>query len=60
MDANISEISFTLGYKDPSYFVKVFKKQMGVTPGKYKNEVREKWKKAITSGVLERHETKVP
>ena len=39
MDSNISEIAFTLGFKDPSYFVKVFKKQMGMTPGKYKVEI---------------------
>ncbi len=60
MELNISEIAFTMGFKDPSYFVKVFKKQMSVTPGKYKSEIREKWKNARTLGRIESHETKAP
>ena len=32
----VKEIAFTLGYKDPSYFSKSFKKQTGVTPQSYR------------------------
>ena len=34
-DRNVSEIAFALGYKDPSYFVRVFRKETGMTPGRY-------------------------
>lgn len=33
---SVYEISQMLGYDDPSYFSKVFKKQTGISPGKYK------------------------
>ena len=36
-DLNITAIAFELGYCDPSYFVKVFKKKVGVTPSEFKN-----------------------
>ena len=32
---SVKEIAFSLGYKDPSYFSKTFKKQTGVTPQAY-------------------------
>lgn len=31
-DTNIQEISYTMGYKDPGYFNKMFKSNAGVTP----------------------------
>ena len=36
-DANISEISQTVGYHDPPYFSRVFKKVMGIPPLEYRN-----------------------
>lgn len=33
----IKEISFTLGYTDPYYFTKDFKKKMGMSPRQYRN-----------------------
>ena len=33
----IYEISHQLGYDDAFYFSKVFKKSVGVSPGKYRN-----------------------
>lgn len=34
-DKNVTEIAFNCGFNDTSYFIKVFKKYKGVTPGKY-------------------------
>lgn len=35
----VKEISFTLGYADPYYFTKDFKKKMGMSPRQYRNRV---------------------
>jgi len=35
----VKEISFTLGYTDPYYFTKDFKKKMGLSPRQYRNRV---------------------
>lgn len=35
----IKEIAFLTGYSDCNYFIKVFKKQAGVTPAEYRKEV---------------------
>jgi YesN/AraC family two-component response regulator len=35
----VKEISFTLGYTDPYYFTKDFKKKMGMSPRQYRNRV---------------------
>lgn len=34
---NISEISYKVGFSSPSYFIKCFKDQFGITPSKYYN-----------------------
>ncbi len=36
----IKEISFHLGYSDPYYFTKDFKKKMGISPRNYRNRVK--------------------
>ncbi|MCB0686605.1 MAG: helix-turn-helix transcriptional regulator [Saprospiraceae bacterium] len=33
---NISEIAYQVGFRDPSYFVRVFRKQTGKTPRFYR------------------------
>jgi len=38
----VKEISFSLGYADPYYFTKDFKKRMGLSPRQYRNRVRGK------------------
>ncbi len=38
-DSNLSLISETCGYNDPSYFTKVFKKHTGKTPSQYRDEI---------------------
>src|SRR5699024_546743 len=37
---NVSEISETVGYSDVSYFSKIFKKEFGITPSRYRKEKR--------------------
>lgn len=37
-ELSISDVSYSLGYNDPGYFGKVFKKYEGVTPSVYKRE----------------------
>ena len=34
---NIDKISGMCGYENPCYFIKIFREQTGVTPGKYRN-----------------------
>ena len=36
-DEPVSEISYKVGYPDYNYFIKVFKKETGLTPRKYRN-----------------------
>ena len=36
-DCTVSEICFRVGYNDPSYFVRCFKKIIGKTPGSYRD-----------------------
>lgn len=36
----IKEISFSLGYSDPYYFTKDFKKKMGMSPRYYRNRIK--------------------
>ena len=38
----VKEISFTLGYTDPYYFTKDFKKKMGLSPRQYRNRINLK------------------
>ncbi|WP_340112050.1 AraC family transcriptional regulator [Maribellus mangrovi] len=37
----VKEVSFNLGYTDPYYFTKDFKKKMGMSPRQYRNRVVE-------------------
>ncbi len=38
-DLTVSEIGFSLGYSEKSYFTRVFKKKTGVTPGELRRQV---------------------
>lgn len=40
---NISEICFELNFEDPSYFGRFFKREAGVTPSVFREDVREKY-----------------
>ena len=41
-DISIFELADMLAYKDTGYFIKVFKKQIGVTPAVYRKFIRDK------------------
>lgn len=40
-DQTISQIALLVGYSDPNYFTRVFKKIVGKTPSAYKEQVKE-------------------
>ena len=35
-DMSISDIGYTLGFNETGYFIKTFKKNIGMTPGMYR------------------------
>lgn len=41
-DYNITEISNIIGYDNPLYFSRIFKKQKGVSPSEYRKQLQEK------------------
>ena len=41
-DKSVNEIYQYLGFSHPSTFIKLFEKSVGVTPGKYKQHIKEK------------------
>ena len=40
-DDTLTAIAFNLGFSDPKYFSKVFKKEMGVVPTEYRERTRK-------------------
>ena len=38
-DAKVSEVSTAVGFNTPDYFIRVFKKQTGLTPGQFKKDL---------------------
>ena len=40
-ERNLTEIAFMVGYDDYTYFNKVFKKMMGISPREYRNQLEE-------------------
>ncbi|MDD3336748.1 MAG: AraC family transcriptional regulator [Eubacteriales bacterium] len=39
-DQSITEMTLDLGFSDPNYFIRCFRKQKGVTPGQYRKRLR--------------------
>jgi len=37
----LKEIALTIGYKDPNYFSRIFKKEVGVSPREYRNHYQQ-------------------
>lgn len=42
----VSEIGYALGFGDPSYFSRFFRRYEGVTPAEFRMKIREKYQKA--------------
>jgi two-component system response regulator YesN len=38
-EMQIKEISFTVGYNNPNYFIKIFKEKFGVTPKEFQSDM---------------------
>lgn len=38
---NLSQIAYNVGFSDPKYFTKCFKKEMGMTPSQYRQNARK-------------------
>ncbi|MDL2296539.1 helix-turn-helix domain-containing protein [Bacteroidales bacterium OttesenSCG-928-B11] len=43
-EKNLKEISFALGFEDPAYFTRFFKKQTGITPVEFRENEENKFK----------------
>jgi AraC-like DNA-binding protein len=43
-EKRVKEISYALGFDDPSYFVKFFKSHVGETPENFRRKIREKYR----------------
>ena len=38
---NVSEVAYAVGYNDPKYFARIFRKQFGKSPSEYQQDIRE-------------------
>jgi YesN/AraC family two-component response regulator len=41
-DMNVTEIAYTVGFRDPGYFIKCFRQKYGKTPKEYRNDISRK------------------
>ncbi len=44
-DLDVSEIAYDLGFHDPSYFSRFFRRGTGHTPARFREEIREKYQR---------------
>nr|WP_068892537.1 helix-turn-helix domain-containing protein [Pedobacter panaciterrae] len=44
---SVKEITYYLGFSDPPYFIRYFKKQTGLTPRRYRLNLLEKWQEEV-------------
>ncbi|MCI0506620.1 MAG: AraC family transcriptional regulator [Gammaproteobacteria bacterium] len=42
-DKAVDEISYSIGYEDPGYFRRLFKRTTGLTPGDYRKNSECRW-----------------
>lgn len=41
-DCTIAEVAYKTGFNDPVYFARTFKQKMGITPSKYRDDIKKK------------------
>ena len=39
----VSEVGYRLGFEDPSYFSRFFKREIGMNPTQFQTDIREKY-----------------
>ncbi|HEY1121221.1 MAG TPA: helix-turn-helix domain-containing protein, partial [Haloferula sp.] len=44
-ELSVAEIGYRLGFKDPSYFGRFFRRYESRTPAEFRDEIREKYQK---------------
>lgn len=44
-DLSVAEIGYQMGFKDPSYFSRFFRRYLGQTPADFREEIREKYQR---------------
>ncbi|MCU0444276.1 MAG: AraC family transcriptional regulator [Microscillaceae bacterium] len=42
-DNTVSEIAYYLGFEENSYFTRVFRQEVGISPGEFRNQISEKY-----------------
>ena len=52
-DMNIQEIAYDMGYKDPSYFNRVFKRSTGVSPAQFRKDFEFAERNSFVQDILE-------
>ena len=52
---SINDLAYDLGFEDPNYFIRIFKKNYGVTPRQYRNSIREESPLDIADNLTNNH-----
>lgn len=55
-EKTINEIALALGFSEPNYFSKVFKKRLGTTPSEFKRLQKDEALRIVTTNLDERHQ----
>lgn len=52
-DVSIQEVAYDMGYKDPSYFNRVFKKSTGISPAQFRKDFEYAERDSFVQNILE-------